>query len=684
MAVSFAKKTLLAKATSRPDLAMKVLEKAQTDGVLQAWRAAQSRLDKPLALGYSAAGIIVELGEGITDLTLGQAVACAGAGHAAHAEYIAVPRNLVAAIPEGLAFEEAAAATVATIALHGFRLAEPTLGETVCVIGLGLVGLFCAQIARAAGCRVIGIDLLDDRIDLAKRFGVELTLNAAAGSDVLAMAVNEATRGRGADAVLVAAATESSEPMITATAVARDRARIVMVGAAGMELARGPFFQKEVSFSVSRSYGPGRYDPKYEDGGSDYPIGYVRWTEGRNMEAVLELMGRGELEVAPLVSHRFDIAEAEKAYELITAAATDSLGVLLSYPSDEKPRSRRVDVATRAQTASNEPGIGLIGAGNFATVTLLPALQAAGTARLTGVCTASGVSAQHAARKFGFDFATTDVDEILSDDRTEAIVIATRHDRHADELAAVLRSKRHVFCEKPLCLNVAELSQVVAQWRAHEGRCSVLVGFNRRFSPMARQLRDYLGGGAGAYSIQYRVNAGALPANHWTRDRAIGGGRLIGEVCHFIDFISFLTSAEPKRVRAVHPPTADEDLHLTLEMTDGSVASIAYVAQGGASLPKEWIEVHRSGRSGVLDNFRALALHGSSGRPKKRKRGQDKGHRALMAGWVESLRGGQPLISFRSIVATTLATFAAEESIKSGRVVELDVDHVLDPTHSSA
>lgn len=673
MAVEFAKKSLLAKARARPDLVRRVLDKARTEGPMTALQTALTRLDQPMALGYSSAGVIVGVGDGVEDLRVGERVACAGGGYASHAEYICVPTNLVAPMPTGVRFEEAAFTTVGAVGLHGVRLAEAQLGERVAVIGLGLIGLLTVQMLRAAGCRVLGVDVDASRVALARSMGAaEAVTPSVAKATALTV-----TEGLGVDAVLITAGTSSNEPIQLAADIARDRARVVVVGAVGMQLPRPPFFEKELSFRVSRSYGPGRYDPTYEEGGVDYPIGYVRWTENRNLRSFLEMLASREVQVDALVSHRIPIGDGGTAYSLLTSSGAAPLGVLLTYPVGDSTITenpvRRTEIAPPALGgAPGEPGVGVLGAGNFAFATLLPAFKKAGGFRLTGVASARGPSARHAAGKFGFRFAASAEEEILADPATDLVAILTRHNLHARQIVAALRAGKHVFCEKPPSLDEAALADVVrALEGAGPGRL-LAVGYNRRFAPMMRHVRDHMAAAGEPLAAHMRVNAGAIPLDHWVHDPAVGGGRIIGEVCHFVDLASFLTGAVPVGVHARGLPDRgryrEDNVVLTLSMSDGSVAVITYVASGDRALGKERYEIFGGGRSAVVDDFRELRLMGGGrSRTRKDRLAQDKGHRGEWDAIREVLTRGGPLpIPLESLLATSLTTFAAVRSLRSG------------------
>ncbi len=665
MVVSFAEKNLLGKARSRPDLVRQVVDKARREGWVSTVQAAFNRLDQPMALGYSSAGVITALGEGMEGFRIGQRVACAGAGYAVHAEYAVVPRNLLTPIPDGVSFEEAAFTTLGAIAMHGFRLAQPQLGETVAVIGLGLLGLLTVQMAAAAGCRVLGVDLDPDRVRLAQELGVEAVLRPEAEDRASAF-----TAGRGFDAVLICADTKSNDPVTLAGHIARDRARVVATGAVGLNFPRKIYYEKELSFVNSRSYGPGRYDPVYEEAGVDYPIGYVRWTEGRNFESVLALMAEGRLRVQPLITHRFPIEQADQAYAVITGKGTEPfLGVLITYGAAEQDPPRR-EVRYPAARTAGELRLGVIGAGLFATATLLPALRKVDGVAREAIASAGGLHAAHAARKFGFARALSEAEAILSDPDINTVAILTRHDLHADLAVRALQAGKHVMVEKPLALNEAELRRI--EQALQESEALLSVGYNRRFAPLAQRLAAFLEGRAEPLYAHYRVNAGYIPLNHWVHDPEQGGGRIIGEGCHFVDFLTFLVGAPPVRVTAQALPDggkyAGDNVSMTFTFPDGSVGVVDYLANGDKSLPKERVEVFCGGKVAVLDDFRRLELV-SNGRRRRFKRAQDKGWQAEWQAFVAAVRSGQPPIPYDQLFGVTRATFAAVEAVQRGEAV---------------
>jgi predicted dehydrogenase/threonine dehydrogenase-like Zn-dependent dehydrogenase len=678
--MTFTQSSLAGKARQRPDLVRQVLEKARREGLLSTVEAVRSRLDQPLALGYASAGTVIEVGDGLQGVRVGDRVACAGGGYAVHAEYAVVPENLLALLPEVVSFEEGAFGTLGAIAMHGFRLAEPQVGERVVVIGLGVLGLLAAGVARAAGCRVFGVDVDPARVAAARGLGVEAALRENAEEVGAA-----STGGRGFDVLLICAASESNDPVQLAGELARDRARVIAVGDVGMDIPRRAYFQKELVFRVSRSYGPGRYDPAYEEKGHDYPIGYVRWTEGRNLQAVLKLMSEGELEVEALISHRFPIERAVEAYELIKGGGGEPfLGVVLTYPdaaaSPAEALRKTVFIAGEAPPADTVR-LGAFGAGNFASNVLYPILRRLPGIEMVGLAAASGMSADRIGRRFGFRYAVTDESKLLEDKSINAIAVLTRHHLHARQVQSSLEAGKHVFCEKPLALNREELTRIYRALLA--GDSLLCVGFNRRFAPLARRMKSFLDVGEGPLALHYRVNAGALPKDHWLHDPDQGGGRIIGEVCHFIDFLICLVGSLPLRVDAHALPDderyRDDNVLLRLEFADGSLGSITYLANGDRAFPKERVEAFGRGRVAVLDDFRTLEL-AADGRRKTERAWlrQDKGHRGIWDVFTASVQsGGAPPIPYDELAGASLASFAAVDSLRTGEpvpVVPLDIE----------
>jgi len=667
MVVEFAEKNLLDKVRSRPDLARQVIDKALKEGPLTALDAAFNRLDQPMALGYSSSGVIEAVGPGLTGFSVGDRVACAGGGYAVHAELEVVPQNLLASVPDGVELDEAAFATLGAIAMHGFRLAQPQIGESVAVIGLGLLGLLAVQIARAAGCRIIGIDTNLQRVQLAESMGCRAVERAQAESACLAF-----TGGKGTDIVLICADTASDDPVELAARIARDRAVVVAVGAVGLKLQRKLYYDKELDFRVSRSYGPGRYDPDYEERGKDYPAGYVRWTEGRNIQAFVDLLAEKRIDIRPLITHRFPIEQAESAYELITGKKTEPfLGVLLSYPQVSQPVEYRRKI-TFAPASENRKTtavrVGVLGAGNFASAVLLPAVQKAGEAELIGIASVGGVTAQAAARKFGFHFASSDEADILDNPEINTVLVLTRHQHHTRQVLTALQAGKNVYCEKPLALNTADLDAVFDQLKKTESPL-LSVGFNRRFAPLSLRLKDFLKAGSEPFMATYRVNAGYLPLTHWTQDPVQGGGRIIGEGCHFIDYLVFLAGEVPVKVEAHALPDAGryrrDNVQITLTFPNGSIGQVLYLANGDKGLPKERLEVHCAGRSVVLDDYRELQLWSAGNRKTYRSQlRQDKGHLAAWLSFVQAVKLGEnPSIPYDQLYASSLASIQAAEQI---------------------
>ncbi len=660
--VELTRKSLIGKARERPQDVRRVLQKLKEEGLLSTYRQVQAKLDEPFPLGYSSAGIVLECGRGVQDLKPGDRVATVGP----HAGVVSLGKNLCARIPPGVNFEQAAYTSIAAIALQGVRLAKASLGERVLVIGLGLVGQICVALLKAQGCRVFGVDLDPERLELASRFGVDATDTGTPLDAVLAF-----SDGHGVDAVVIAASTTSNEPIELAAAACRPRGRIVLVGVTGLDLPRPPFFAKELEFTVSFSLGPGRGDPEYEDRGRDYPIGHARWTAQRNMQAALELMAAGKLPVERLTTHRFPIERAADAYQLVISADEPSLGILLQYPPAGPARKRRLQLRAPRRT-NDEPGISFIGAGNFARAMLLPLLADQPRIDLRGVCTAKGLSADHSGRKHGFAFATTDAKEIWADEDTDAVFIATRHDLHAELVTSALRAGKHVFVEKPLCIKPAELASIERCIDELGDQCPILmVGFNRRFSPTVSELRKFFSS-AGPLSLSYRFASGPLPPEHWTQDSEIGGGRIIGEACHAIDTCVALTSSLPERVYAESVgksgalQTTDDRVFITLRHEDGSVSSISYQAAGDASLPKERIEVLGNGRAAVSDNWGALTLW-SSGKMTTARGGKDKGHASELSRFLDACTSGNDWpISWEELYAVCEASFLAVRSLREG------------------
>ncbi len=675
MAVDEGKKSLLERARERPELVRQVIERAKNEGVVKTINAVRSKLGSSTALGYSAAGLVVAAGEDVTEFRAGMRVACAGAGYASHAEVLSVPKNLCVRLPDEVSFEEGAFGTLGAIALQGVRLAEPSLGEAVVVVGLGLLGQITVQLLKANGCRVYGLDLDPAKVSLARELGAD---DAAVSDTDAKRAVLEWSRGRGADAVLITAATSSNQPVELAGEISRLKGRVVAVGMVGLDVPRNLYFKRELSLTVSMSYGPGRYDPEYEERGHDYPFAYVRWTENRNIEAFLDLLAAGRVNVARLVTHRFPVEEGERAYQLIGGETKEPyLGILLRYDT-ERELERRIEIKGGTKTgksAAGVPRVGMIGAGLYAQGMLLPNFKAVGVS-FRAIATASGVTARDIAEKYGFEYCASGADEILSDAEVNLIVVATRHNLHAELARRALEAGKHVFVEKPLALSDEELEGVLDAARDSAGR--LMVGFNRRFSPLARAAREFFANRQSPLSITYRVNAGRLPRSHWLQDPVEGGGRIVGEVCHFVDLMHFLTGSVVTRVYAEavngrNEETVDEDsVFITLRFADGSNGSIAYLAEGDKAMPKERVEIFGEGKSFVLDDFRGATSYRNGREEITKPRQQDKGQADETRAVCDVvLKGGEAPIALDDLAATTRATFRLLESLRTGRAVEV-------------
>ena len=686
----FARKNLVQKAQSRPDLVREVIRKVQRDGIFSAVQAVRSRLDQPQSPGYSSAGTVVAVGEGVTDLRPGDRIACAGAGFAVHAEIACVPRLLVARIPvpdssagPEVSFEEAAFATLGAVSLHGVRTAEAKLGDIVAVMGLGLLGQLTVQALKAAGCRVLGTDIDPGRAKLARQMGADAVAASTAAFQDLCL---EVSGGAGVDSVLITAETSSSDPVNLAGAIARDRAIVVAVGTVGIDIERKGYYEKELDFRISRSYGPGRYDAAYEQKGRDYPIGYVRWTETRNMDAFVRLLADDKIKIGPLITHRFPIDRAQLAYELISGKSHEPfLGVVIQY-SGKAEESQMLALVPKGNVPQTEKGVstgrlsvGLLGAGVYASSTLIPALKASPDTELTSICAASGAHAQHAATKFGFCQCTTDEMALIQNPNLHTVVIATRHHLHARQVLAAIRAGKHVFCEKPLCLTDEELCEIA---RAHAGGSPnhrvLMVGFNRRFAPMVQRMKRFIADISEPLAMHYRVNAGYLPADHWINDREQGGGRILGEVCHFVDLLGFFAASPVVEVdgRAVGNSGrySGDNVIVSLRFANGSLGTISYLANGDRSFSKERVEIFGGAGVAVLDDFRRLELvrHGRKEIVHARWR-QDKGHRAEWASFAQAVqRGTEAPISLNDVIGSTLATMRVAESIATGKPIAVD------------
>lgn len=672
--VEFAEKSLIGKARSRPDLMKQILEKASREGILTTLDAAFNRLDQPLALGYSSAGKVIEVGKGVVNFKPGDRVVCAGGGYAVHAEFQLIPRNLISLLPESVDDESGAFTTVGAISLNGIRLAAPQVGESVAIIGLGLLGLITAQIVQASGCEAAGFDINPARVKFARRLGINSTLNKNAVGQYKSM-----TRGRGFDHVLICADTPADDTVELAGTITRDRGHVVSIGVVGLDLPRKIYFEKELQFQVSRSSGPGRYDNEYEQKGKDYPVGYVRWTEGRNLEAFVDLLEKSKVNVRKLITHRFPIENAQKAYEIITGKINEEyLGILLTYPDSQKSPLPLIELRSgnHSSIGQQKISIGVLGAGNYAGAVFLPAIQKTGDAELRGIASSGGISACNLGKKFGFEFATSSDDEIIHHPRINTLVVLTRHDSHARLTLAGLRNGKNIYCEKPLALEKKEL-KLIEKELLKQNHPYLTVGFNRRFAPFTQSLKSFMENRVEPLYCHYRINAGYLPPSHWLNDSQSGGGRLVGECCHFFDAICFLTGEKLKKINAIGMPDkgkyTSDNLQITLEFQDGSIGSIAYLANGNRNISKEYIEVFCEGKIGILDDFRELTLVEEGKRSTSHSRfRQDKGHTAAWQAFAFAITNGldEP-IPYEDLLQSSYAVLAARYSLQTGQPVIL-------------
>ena len=672
MVVEFAKKSLAGKAQARPDLVKKVLTKAKTDGIKATIKAVLSRLDEPLPLGYSAAGTVLEVGPGLEgSFRVGERVAIAGAGIANHAEINAVPENLAAPIPEGVSDEQAAFGTIGAIALHAVRNLDAKMGEVVAVLGAGLVGQMASQFLTLSGVRAIVLDYDQARLDLAEKLGAEKTFNLE-GSGI-EDAVLALTGGIGCDGILIAAATESSEPFATAAAIARDRARVCMVGLSGTEFPYAAFMKKELSIVVSRSYGPGRYDEDYEGRGFKYPVGFVRWTETENLGEALRLMSptaAHNLDVTSLISHRFDIGSAEDAFKMVLEKSEPHMGVVLTYPEAVSAAPAKF-IPPKIKSA--DCVLGVIGAGNFARAVLLPELKKLSGVTLHTIATKRGASADHSQERFGFYHATTDEAAVLDNADINAVLIATRHDSHAALTAAALKAGKSVLVEKPLGLTTEEITRVQEARASTDGFFQI--GFNRRFAPLAQQAQAALAKFEGPRFMVLRINAGNVPGDSWLHNREEGGGRIIGEMCHFIDLARYFAGSQIVSVQADaarNQEGAADDVTATLRFQNGSLATIAYTSLGDTAFPKERFEIFTGGSVLNLDNFRSLSITTNGTTTNKTAGGQDKGFVAALTAFTDAVASGGPApLDETELIESSLATLAVLDSLQSGQRIDL-------------
>lgn len=663
--VKVGKASLLGKAKQRPDLVAQVLQNIKKEGIKATLEKVKTKLDSLKALGYSTSGRVVASMDSNNYFKPGDRVACAGQDYASHAEVVAIPQNLVVKVPDNVSDEEASFTTLGAIAMQGVRQAEPKLGEIVCVIGLGLLGQITCQLLKANGCKVLGIDISGGLIELAKELGADAALNRQDAN--LQAFINNFTYGHGFDSIIITAATPSNDPIELSAEIARKKGRVVVVGAIKMDVPRDPhFYRKELELRMSCSYGPGRYDVNYEENGSDYPYPYVRWTEQRNMEAFLQLIDQGRINIKPLITHTFNIEEAETAYDIVMGKVKEPhIGILLHYPENERKFSTRYHVGSNPVQQIN---LGVIGAGSFAQSYLIPYAKSWG-ASLDTVVTSKGITAKNVAQKFGFNHASSESTDITDNPAINTVFIATPHNSHAQFVMAALKGGKHVFVEKPLAMMEEELEEIRAYCSVNKGK--VMVGFNRRFAPVAVELKKAFNGIGEPLVINYRVNAGFIPKEHWTQNEQIGGGRIIGEVCHFVDLMQYLTGALPVTVYAqcINATSEqiknDDNIIINLTFSDGSVGSIIYVANGDKSMPKERVEIFGGGQVGVINDFRGGELY--SGNKSRELKLEGKGHKQEVYEFLEAIKQGREYpISFESLYMTTKATFRILDSLHTG------------------
>ncbi|NOQ50958.1 MAG: zinc-binding dehydrogenase [Desulfuromonadaceae bacterium] len=680
MIVDIAKKSLLGKAKARPDLVKQVVDKMKQEGIKNTLEKVFNKLDTPIPLGYSCAGRVIQVGAQVDGFSVGDRVACGGAGYANHSEINYVPQNLCVKIPDGVDDLDASFVTVGAIALQGVRQAEPSLGERVAVIGLGLLGQLTVQLLKANGCKVLGCDLDPDKLVLVEKLGADSVCSPA---DMIATA-SAFSNGHGVDCVIITASTVSNQPIVDAGEISRLRGKVVVVGMVGMDVPRNSYYRKELDLRLSMAYGPGRYDPEYEEKGHDYPFSYVRWTEQRNFEAFLGLIAEGKVTPKALVTHQFDFDDALKAYDLLEGKGKEKyLGIVLNYPNADSylesaragslSRSVKLNDQHKSGLSSDNISYGLIGAGNFAKSVILPNLTKVGGFDPVALCTATGVSAHAVGSKHGFAEIMTDSEAVFANPRINTVLITTRHNTHADCVLRALKAGKQAFVEKPLCINPAELEEIEQLYRPMQaaGKAPVLtVGFNRRFAPLISKMKEAVG--EQPLAVTYRVNAGVIPRDVWIQDPEVGGGRIVGEVCHFVDTCSFLAGSNPVSVFATCVRKADrsvpdeDNLSILLNFANGSTAAIHYLAYGSRQVPKEWIELSTGSKTMQLNDFRELIIFDGSRKEKHKSANQDKGFQAEFTAFREGVRSGVAPIPFDSICATTRTTFAILESLRSG------------------
>lgn len=671
MIIDIAKKSLLGKARSRPDLVRQVIDKMQREGIRNTLEKVFTKLDTPIPLGYSCAGVVLEKGSHITDIAVGDRVACGGAGYANHSEMNYVPKNLLVPIPDAVDDIEASFVTVGAIALQGVRQADPRLGEKFAVIGLGLIGQLTVQLLKSAGCQVIGSDVDPDKLELAKRLGADVICNA---SELVAQA-SSFSDGYGVDSAIITASTNSNQPVNDAGLICRIKGKVVAVGLVGMQIQRDIYYKKELDFRLSMAYGPGRYDPEYEELGIDYPYSYVRFTEQRNFQTFLQLVAEKKVTPKELITHTFDIVDAEKAYNLLEGKIDEKyLGIVLTYSNNitlDQHKSVRISQETTSSPVKNSNvRAGLIGAGNFTKSVILPTIKKNSEIELSALVTATGLSGHSTGKKYGIPLISTDTEELLNSEEINSLIVTTRHNDHGPKVLQAIKAGKHIFVEKPLCFTPSELQEIK---EIYSGETMLQVGFNRRFSPLIKQMKQNLPDAP--LSINYRINAGEIPLNVWIQDSSIGGGRIIGEVCHFIDTCSYLTGSTVEKVYAACVHSSDtsipneDNVSIILQYKNGSTATIGYYAYGDSSLAKEHIEVFAPHIALQLNDFRSLVLYQNGKKRKTKTSGQDKGFTDEFDAFAESVKSGVPAIPAESLFNTTAASFKVLESLRTERTI---------------
>ncbi len=666
--VTAARKSLIGKAKEKPQQVKQVLDVIAQQGPVQAYRAVTKKLEAYSPLGYSSAGKVIVVGEGVTNFKEGDLVACAGAGYANHAEIIAVPVNLSVKLEINADLKKAAYNTLGAIAMQSVRQADLRLGESCAVIGLGLLGQLTCLILKASGVRVVGIDVNHTAVETASSHCTDLAMSR--NTSGIEDRISDFTGGLGVDAVIIAAATDSTDPINFAGAIARKKGKVVILGAVPPAFDRDPYwYRKELELRMSCSYGPGRYDINYEEKGIDYPPAYVRWTEKRNMEAFQQLLAEGKIDIDYLTTHEFDLVDAPKAYDMIVNKTEPYLGIIIRYDTT-KPVLKDKKIVVSQTSPEAEINIAFIGAGSYAQGNLLPNIPKWKNISRKGVLTSSGTTSKRVAERFAFEYCTSNEDDILKTDSVNTVFIATRHDSHADYVIKSLSAGKHVFVEKPLCLTKEELEKIIEIKNSSPDK-QLCVGFNRRFSPLSTLLKKNLG--SGPMTMIYRVNAGKVPADTWIQDMELGGGRIIGEACHFIDYLTWLNGSLPVSIYASSLPDAEgknDTVNINISFANGSTGVVAYYANGPKSLPKEYIEVYRSGAAGILDNFRKVEIFGKK-KIRKKLFNQDKGQKQMVEGFLTGIHEGRSLIPFDEIIAVTRSSFAVLESIKTGQALKI-------------